>query len=1161
MEDFVHLHVHTQYSLLDGACRIDRLMERVKELGQPAVAITDHGVMYGAIEFYKTAKKYGIKPIIGCEVYVAPRSRFDKVHKIDNAPYHMVLLCENMEGYQNLIYLVSRGFTEGFYGKPRIDLELLRSHSRGLICLSACLAGKIPRQLTAGDYQGAVETALEYREIFGRDNFFIELQDHGIEEQRRILPQLVKIAREHDIGLVATNDAHYITKDDAAAQNILICIQTGRTVNDPADLEFQTEEFYIKSRGEMEAAIRVGREAFDNTVRIAERCTLEFTFGETKLPLFTAPNGEDNLSYFRRMSYEGLHRLYGAAPDAAVLQRLEYELEIITRMGYVDYYLIVHDFIAYARSRGIPVGPGRGSGAGSLVAYCIGITGIDPIRHDLLFERFLNPERISMPDFDIDFCYERRQEVIDYVVQKYGADHVAQIITFGTMAARAAVRDVGRALGMSYQSVDVVAKLIPNELNMTIEKALKASPELRDHYRNDEEVHRLIDVAQLLEGMPRHASTHAAGVVITRDTVESYVPLQKNDEAVVTQYPMTVLEELGLLKMDFLGLRNLTVIHDAQEMIRRSEPDFCVEQIPMDDPAVYEMLSNGHAFGVFQFESAGMRSVISQLRPEHIEDLIAVISLYRPGPMDSIPKYIRNRHNPQLVTYKHPLLRPILDVTYGCIVYQEQVMQICRQLAGYSYGRADLVRRAMSKKKHDIMEQERHNFIYGATREDGTMECCGAVANGVPAEVANDIFDEMSAFASYAFNKSHAAAYAYLAYRTAYLKCHYPKEYMAALLTSVLDNTAKLTEYIGECRRLGIPVLGPSIVESQSGFSVAGDSIRFGLSAIKNVGRGFIAALIAERDRAPFADFLDFCERMRGMDLNKRTIEGLIKSGALDSFGHHRRELFLGYEGILDSIDREKRSNIAGQINFFDTPAVGEAKRFSLPQAEEFDLYHLLQMEKEATGIYLSGHPLNSYRAVIRRLNAPTISSLSDEEQQELDNTTVRMLVMVAAKRLKITRKNTTMAFVTLEDLTGSMEMIVFAPTLTTYGHLLEEGRAVVVTGRLSLREDEEPKLICEQVQRPEELQTAVEQAQESRPAQRGGRRGLFLLVDGRQSSAFQQVCSLLSAFAGDTPVYLKFRDTGKTVLAPRELWADISTALLRELGEILGEDCVVHRP
>ncbi len=1146
MERFVHLHVHSEYSLLDGACRIERLVEKVKALGQPAVAITDHGVMYGAIEFYHAAKKAGVKPIIGCEVYVAPRTRFDKQHRVDSSPYHMVLLCENEEGYQNLIKLVSAAYIEGFYNKPRVDNELLRQHHRGLICLSACLAGRIPRMLSAGDYAAAEQAVREYVDIFGKDNFFIELQNHGIEEQKRILPQLIKLARENEVGLVATNDAHYINRQDSSNQSILVCIQTGRTVNDPSDLEFQTDQFYIKSLEEMRQAIPDVDEAFENTVRIAERCNLEFEFGKTKLPYFAAPNGEDNLAYFRRMSYEGMHRLYGEDPAPSVIERLEYELGVIAQMGYVDYYLIVHDFIAYAKSRGIPVGPGRGSGAGSLAAYCIGITGIDPIRYNLLFERFLNPERVSMPDFDIDFCYVRRQEVIDYVVQKYGSDHVAQIITFGTMAARAAVRDVGRALALGYQNVDAVAKMIPNELGMTIDKALSAVPELKKSYESDENIRQLIDVSRALEGMPRHASTHAAGVVITREPADTYVPLQKNDDAIVTQYPMTTLEELGLLKMDFLGLRNLTVIHDAEEMIRRTVPGFDMESIPMDDAATFKMLGEGHAFGVFQFESAGMRNVITQLGPESIEDLIAVISLYRPGPMESIPRYIRNRHNPRLVTYKTPELRPILEVTYGCIVYQEQVMQICRQLAGYSYGRADLVRRAMAKKKHDVMEKERESFLDGAEQ------------NGIDRKIANEIFDEMSSFASYAFNKSHAAAYAVLAYRTAYLKCHYPREYMAALLTSVLDNTAKLTEYIGECRRLGIEVLPPSVFESQAGFSVSGTKIRFGLAAIKNIGDAVIRHLIQERERRPFSDLVDFCTRMRQGELNKRVMEGLIKSGALDEFGFHRRQLLLGYEALLESVNRENRQNLSGQINLFDLSEEPVSVGKILPEVDEFDLFQILQQEKESTGVYLTGHPLSRYQNFIKRRKLPEISFFSDEEEHHLDNQGVTLVALVAAKKLKITKQNETMAFITLEDMTGSMEMLVFPKVLALYSSLLREGEAVVVTGRLSTREDEEPKVICEKVTCPEELFSPEEAAGRSAS---GKRTGLFLLCPGMEEPATVKARELLAAFPGKTPVYFRFRDSGKMLLAPKELWADVSEPVLRKLRSVLGEDCVVYRP
>ncbi len=1167
MDNFVHLHVHTEYSLLDGACRIQQLVERVKEMGQPAVAITDHGVMYGVIDFYRAAKKAGIHPIIGCEVYVAPRSRFDKVHRLDSSPYHLVLLCENQVGYQNLIYLVSRGYIDGFYSKPRIDFELLRQHSQGLICLSACLAGQIPRLLQNGDYRSAKEVALQYLEVFGPDHYYLEIQDHDIPEQKQIKPLLIRLARETGIGLVATNDAHYIRKSDAKMQHVLVCIQTNHTVDEGTDMEFPTQEFYLKTRQEMEEAVGDLPEAYENTLKIAQRCQLDFEFGHTKLPRFTSPSGEDNTMYFRRLCQEGLTRRYGSDPDPAVVQRLEYELSVIQSMGYVDYFLIVHDFISYAKSKGIPVGPGRGSGAGSVAAYCIGITGIDPMKYQLLFERFLNPERVSMPDFDIDFCYERRQEVIDYVVRRYGADHVAQIITFGTMAARAAIRDVGRALGISYQTVDSVAKLLPAELNITIDKALRDSRELADQYQASPQVRELIDMARSVEGMPRHASTHAAGVVITRDPVETYVPLQKNDEAIVTQFPMTTLEELGLLKMDFLGLRYLTVIHYAQEMVASRKPGFQIDQIPLDDPKVYQMLSSGKAYGVFQFESSGMRAVLTQLKPDSLEDLIAVISLYRPGPMDSIPTYIRNRHNPSLVTYKHPLLEPILKVTYGCIVYQEQVMQICRQLAGYSYGRADLVRRAMAKKKHDVMEKERHNFIYGAKREDGSVECVGCIANGVDEKTATEIFDEMSSFASYAFNKSHAAAYALLAYQTAYLKCHYPREYMAALLTSVLDSTDKVTEYIGECNRLGIRVLPPDVSVSGEGFQVSGKEIRFGLLAVKNLGRGFIRDLLAEREKAPFASFQDFCERMYGRDLNKRTVESLIKSGSLDCFGYNRRQLLMGFEALYQDIDKNKKNNLAGQINLFEQASQSQPV-YEMPDLSEFELYQLLQMEKETTGLYLTGHPLLEHASLVKKLRAPTIGQVLEGSQEPggkfQDSADLRIVGIVSAKKLKATKGGETMAFVRLEDMTGSIEVLVFPKILSQAGRLLNEGAVVVLSGRLSLREEEEPKIVCMRVESPNDL-SGKEQPQPgaaSVPTGKKLRTGLFLRLPTREGKLFDRVTNLLSIFGeGNFPVYVTFADTGKRMVAPRALWIDLNDVLVKELRSILGEENVVVVP
>ncbi len=1171
MSDFAHLHVHTEYSLLDGACRIERLIERVKELGQTSVAITDHGVMYGVIDFYKCAKKNGVRPIIGCEVYVAPRTRFDKQHKIDSSPYHLVLLCKNNTGYQNLIKMVSAGFVEGFYSKPRIDHDLLEQHHEGLICLSACLAGELPRYLAQGDYERAKETALWYQSLFGED-YYIEIQDHGIPLQRQVLPDLVRLSQETGIGLVATNDAHYIEKEDSRMQNVLICIQTNTTVDQPGSLEFETEEFYIKSRDEMEALFGAYPGALDNTLKIAQQCNVEFEFGKTKLPLFIAPNGEDNTAYFTRLCYEGLHRYYGEQPETSVVERLEYELGIITRMGYVDYYLIVFDFINYAKSVGIPVGPGRGSGAGSLAAYCIGITSIDPIRYNLLFERFLNPERVSMPDFDVDFCYERRQEVIDYVVRKYGADHVAQIITFGTMAARASIRDVGRVLGISYQEVDLVAKQVPNELKMTLDKALQVSHDLKQLYEGSAQIKQLLDMARKIEGMPRHASTHAAGVVITRDPVDSYVPLYKNEETMaVTQFTMTTLEELGLLKMDFLGLRTLTVISYADKEVRKSNPGYDSSRLPLDDPDTFAMLTKGQCVGVFQFESAGMRSVIAQLRPTSIEDLIAVISLYRPGPMESIPTYIRNRHNPSLVTYKHPLLKPILDVTYGCIVYQEQVMQICRSMGGYSYGQADLVRRAMSKKKHDVMEKERAVFIEGAQK------------NGVPVAIATQVFDEMSSFASYAFNKSHAAAYAFVAYQTAYLKCHYPKEFMAALLTSVLDNTDKVIEYISECTRIGIKVLPPDVNISGEGFTVSGSEIRFGLLAVKNIGRGFIRELINEREAGPFTSFSDFCERMYGKEMNKRALESLIKSGALDCVCGNRHQMLMGYETIIDDIDAANKRNISGQITLFDNPQVYTKSEYTLPDVEEFDPSQLLAYEKETTGLYISGHPMARFAKMIEKFQCTLIADLisSDERGSGIqDNTRVQIAAIVNSRRLKTTRSGEMMAYVQLEDTSGGIEMMVFPKTLTSYSTKLTEGAVLLIKGRVSMREDESAKLIAEGIYTPEEYEQmggklpepeqkpprARQQDQTQRKSEPRKNAGLYLRIESCEAPVFDQVKNLLSIFNSDNyrdpiePVYFYFQDTKKYNLASRSFWVLYHAVLEQELVKLLGTENVVYR-
>lgn len=1185
LSGFAHLHLHTEYSLLDGACRIGPVLDRAKELGQTAVAITDHGAMYGVIDFYRAAQERGMKAIIGCEVYVAARTRHDKVHALDSERSHLVLLCENNIGYQNLIAMVSEAWIEGFYVKPRIDHELLEKHHEGIIALSACLAGEIPRALSRGDYEGAKETALWYDNLFGRGNYFLELQDHGLREQKQINPLIIRLSRETGIPLVVTNDTHYIYKEDARVQQVLICIQTNHTVGEETGLEFETQEFYLKSEEEMRALFPELPEAFDNTVKIAERCDVSFTFGETKLPHFEVPGGVDHFEYFTRMCETGLRERYGEHPPQDYIDRLHYELNVIHTMGYVDYYLIVHDFVHYAKSQGIPVGPGRGSGAGSIAAYCIGITGIDPMKYQLLFERFLNPERVSMPDFDIDFCYERRPEVIDYVVRKYGADHVAQIVTFGTMAAKAAIRDVGRALGVPYATADSIAKLVPYELNITLDAALKKSAELREQYDSSEQVHDLIDMARKVEGMPRHASTHAAGVVITRDPVSTYVPLARNDESIVTQFTMTTLEELGLLKIDFLGLRTLTVINDAEKMIRLREPDFDVNHISTKDEKVYEMFSSGQTEGVFQFESAGMRNVLMGLKPESLEDLIAVISLYRPGPMESIPTYIENRHHPDRVRYKTPLLKDILDVTYGCMIYQEQVMQIFRKLAGYSYGRADIVRRAMSKKKHKVMEQERKNFIYGLVNEDGTVECEGAVKRGVDEKTANALFDEMSSFASYAFNKSHAAAYAYVAYQTAWLKCHYPCEFMAALLTSVLDSAGKVSGYIAECGRLQIPVLPPHVNESLEGFTVADGCIRFGLLAVRNLGRGFIKGILEERKTGgPFASFYSFCKRIYGgKDFNRRALESLVKCGALDGLDANRRQMLQSLPMVMETLEATKRRNIDGQLGFFDMSAsFGEDTGPALPDVAEFPAVEKLRMEKESTGLYLSGHPMMEYLDAAQKVQAARISDLLDAAQEYsaryMDNTQVTLLGIVASVKKKITKNDATMAFLTVEDMYGAIEVIVFPRIFTENAVKLQEGNVVLLSGRLSLREDEDPKVVCDIVEAvpdpqhvPERLQNpqrrnssfspTAKRQEEERASSKGKRKGLFLRFPSREAPVRQLVERVLCIFDGMTPLYYYYCDTGKYETRPPAEFIDPNEPMLRELRRILGDENVVFRP
>ncbi len=1140
---FTHLHLHTEYSLLDGCCRIKQLIDRAAELGQTSLAITDHGVMYGVIDFYKYALSKGVKPIIGCEVYVAPKSRFDKQKGLDGSYSHLVLLCENNTGYSNLIKLVSRGFTEGFYSKPRVDRELLEQYHEGIIALSACLAGEIPKQLLNGDYEKAKETALWYKRVFGDGNYFLEMQNHGIREQLKVNPQIIRLSKETGIPLVATNDVHYINAEDYRMHKVLLCVQTGSKITDDNALEFKTNEFYLKTEQQMVELFSDTKEAVTNTALIADRCNVEFEFGKIKLPRFDIGE-QDHFEYFKKKCTEGMYRIYGQNPDKAVTERLDYELSVINRMGYVDYYLIVADFVNYAKTHGISVGPGRGSGAASLAAYCIGITGVDPIKYNLYFELFLNPERVSMPDFDIDFCYINRQKVIDYVIEKYGTDRVSQIVTFGTMAARAAVRDVGRALDIPYALCDRVAKLIPHAVGMTISRAMEGSKELRELYENDSAVKELIDMSVKLEGMPRHASTHAAGVVISDKPVAEYVPLSVNDEAVVTQYTMTSLEELGLLKMDFLGLRNLTVIDDAENYIKRYNPDFDIEKIPLDDKATYDMMGKGLTDGVFQFESDGMKNVLRQFGPESIEDLTAILSLYRPGPMDSIPKYIHNRHNPQDIKYDTPLLKPILEVTYGCIVYQEQVMQVFRALAGYSLGRADIVRRAMAKKKHDVMAREREYFINGERDENGNILCEGAVARGVPPEVANRIFDDMSSFSSYAFNKAHAAAYSFVAYRTAYLKCHYPAEYFAALMTSMMDSAAKIALYNAECRRLGIRLLPPSVNKSEAGFTPENKAIRFGLSAIKNLGLGIIERLTSEREKnGEYTSMYDFCLRNYSREFNRKALEGLIKSGAMDGLEDNRRQMLYNIDGVLSAVENERRFSAEGQLNLFEE--MGAPNIFVPEKMPEMDEDLRLSLEKEATGVYLSGHPLGKYSAFI---SAAGFAQASDILQGKLqDGKKVTLMGLVSNLKVKQLKNNNLLASALIEDISAAVPLTIFSKAYDEYKQLLSGTEPVILTGKIAEREDRDTEIIVERVESlPPNAATMPVKKYKS---------GLYLKVKSIEDEAFEKVKSVLGRYKGDMPVYIVCTDTNKKLEAPKSLWVSPKTELLAEISRLLGEN------
>ena len=1152
---FVHLHVHTEYSLLDGACRIGKMMDRVKELGQTAIAITDHGVMYGCIDFYKAAKAAGIKPIIGCEVYVTRRTIADRVYGVDNDPYHLVLLCKDRKGYENLCLLVSEAFMNGFYGKPRVDLDMLRKHHEGLIALSACLAGAIPQYLLSQDYEGAKEYALKLADIFGDGNFYLELQDHGIAEQTQVNQGVQRLARETGLPLVITNDAHYLTKEDAKMQDVLLCVQTGRTVDDTNRMRFETEEFYLKSEQQLRELFPGCDEAIENTARIAERCNLDFVFNEYHLPSFPVPEGYSNEEYFRKLCYEGFAERYPDKPQSYI-DRLEYEIGVISRMGYVNYYLIVWDFINYAKSQGIPVGPGRGSGAASIVAYCMHITEVDPMKYSLIFERFLNPERVSMPDFDTDFCQERRGEVIDYVIQKYGADRVAQIATFGTMAARGAIRDVGRALNFTYAETDMVAKLVPTALHITLKEALEVSPKLKELYDTQDRVKTLIDTAMSLEGMPRNTSTHAAGVVITADPVCSYVPLSRNDDTIVTQYTMTTIEELGLLKMDFLGLRNLTVIEDAQREIRKLEPDFDISKVPDDDPETFAMLAEGKTQGVFQLESAGITGVCVNMRPTSIEDMTAIVALYRPGPMDSIPTFIANKLDPRKIRYKTPLLEPILKVTYGCIVYQEQVIEIFRSLGGYTMGQADNIRRAISKKKMKVIEAERKVFVYG----DPAQGITGCMGHGVPETVAQSIYDEIVDFANYAFNKAHAVCYAVVSYQTAYLKCHYPKQYMAALMTSVLDSATKISGYINECKEMGIPVLPPDINHSEDPFVVEGESIRFGLGAVKNVGHGLIRAVVSKRQEGgPFRSLEDFIRRMGEGELNKRAVENFIKCGAMDCFGRNRSEHLAVYDSMMNTIASSRKRNLEGQIGLFSLLEDPEEDlSMPIPSMPELHKADMLLMEKETTGIYLSGHPMDDYRQYLHNTRVVNIDELMGEDSRFKDDQIVSVAGVVQSLKMKTTRNNSMMAYVTLEDDTASIEMLAFSKVIEQYGSYLYENSPVVITGRLSIRDEKEPQIVINRARPIQDFANNVIMQREDELIRenRTHQGTLYLRLPSEEDPRYPKVKAILNMFPGESQVVLFFADTKQR----RGTRCVLMDSMLEELQNVLGDGNVVMK-
>ena len=1150
---FTHLHVHTQYSLLDGAAVIRDVIAKAKALSMEALAITDHGSMFGVIDFYREAQKQGIKPVLGCEVYTAARGMTDKEPDKDKRQGHLVLLAKDEEGWHNLMKIVSAGYLEGFYYKPRVDKELLRRYSGGLIALSACLAGDVQTKLLNKDYEAAKAEALELLSIFGEGNFYLELQDHGLEEQIAILPAMKQLHEETGIPLVATNDVHYVNREDAAAHDVLLCIQTASNIDDENRMRFPNDQFYLKTEDEMRKLFPDVPEALENTKKIVDACNVELRFGEVHLPEFHPPEGKENRLYLRELCAEGLRARYGTeTPELAA--RLEYELSTIEQMGYVEYFLIVWDFIHYAKSRGIMVGPGRGSAAGSLVAYCLQITDIDPIKYGLLFERFLNPERISMPDIDIDFCYERRSEVIDYVVQKYGADKVAQIITFNTLKARMAVRDVGRAVNMTYGEVDAIAKKIPFDLGMTIDKALEVSPDLKNEYEADKRVKYLIDTAKALEGMPRNPGTHAAGVVISKKSINEYVPLYLADKGICTQFTMGTIEELGLLKMDFLGLRNLTIIRDALEMIEKNHGvsiDF--SKMEYDDPAVYEMISSGNTMGVFQLESSGMTQFMKNLRPDCFEDIIAGISLYRPGPMASIPTYIENKKNPDAIRYIDRSLEPILSVTYGCMVYQEQVMQIVRDLAGYTYGRSDLVRRAMSKKKREVMEKEKEYFVHGKEWADGTLEIRGCIRNGIPQKAAEEIYGQMVSFAEYAFNKSHAAAYAVVAYETAYLKVHYPVEFMAALMGNVMGEATQVAKYIRNCAEMKIEVLPPDILESDKKFTVKDGKIRFGLLAVKNVGESVVDAIIRLREELKPKDIFEFMNRISVQDINKKAIESLIKAGAFDCLNENRAQHMAVYEALIESAQSDCRKTITGQLSLFQEnsevmSACGPATRF--PNVSNFTKNILITMEKEMLGVYITGHPLEDYSERIKSIQTMTTDELLNAEDDEngpaavRDGMAVTLAGMVSGKRILLTKKNTQMAFIQLEDLQGTAEVIVFPNVFREYGSLLTDDSVIVVKGTVNCREEEAPKVLADKIFLIDDYREPSRQTIKLR-----------IPEEMDEEATLSEMKEILERFPGDTPVILYLTAQKKCLKTGTNLWVSPTEGFLTAVGEIIGRE------